>query len=98
MTMKKYRPTGVVAASLMIVALATPLKAAFFFEGLEPYSMRHCKEAPVDELVQQGVSDPVVLHPSEREDAHRKAERDFRKPCPSQPLQAPSKLYPLPPK
>lgn len=95
MKSKKYRVSGFVAVALMATALAEPVKAAFFFEGLESYSMRHCKDVPADQLVRQGVSDPVILHPDKRDEARKEAERDFRKPCPAQ---APSKLYPLPPK
>lgn len=87
------------SALLLTGCLAAPANAAFFLEGLEPFSMRHCDDSRLPADVDTTLSDPVVLSPAEIKEAEQQARRDFRPPCPREaPNGLPGKYTPLPPK
>lgn len=99
MTHKKSMFQTLSIAIVMAGCLSAPAQAAFFLEGLEPFSMRHCDDTRLPADVDTSISDPVVLSPAERAEAVDRALREFRPPCPEEvPHGAPGKLSTLPEK
>jgi hypothetical protein len=99
MTCKKSVLPTLSIALVMTGCLSAPVHAAFFLEGLEPFSMRHCDDTRLPADADMSLSDPVVLSPAEMAEAEQQARRDFRPPCPQDaPGGAPGKYTPLPPK